>query len=91
MNIKPITLDEWMESVLMKELQLKPPNSFTIYEAMAKTGMKRETMYKRLNRMVEDGLLKKGTFIEGGKIKIYYLPVDLDKNKKDGNKKSKNS
>jgi len=77
-DVQPITHEEWIRGFIPALNTQKPPNSFTIEEAMKATNRKRTTVCRILNDKVDDGELVKERICIDGRNQWFYYP----KNKK---------
>lgn len=71
-----ITLDEWLTHSVINQ-NAKPENAFTVADILQKHKINRRTLSSRLDRLVQDGKLKKGKCLVDGKMLNYYIPIDL--------------
>lgn len=77
-KLPEITHDEWIREFIPALNTQKPPNSFTIDEAIKATNRKRTTVCRMLNDKVESGELVKQSACISGRNMWFYSP----KNKK---------
>lgn len=74
-KIKPITTDEWIAATFTAA-NGKPDNAITIEDVCKKTGLSISQSLNRMNELEKKGKVKKGKFVEGGKIRNYYIPIE---------------
>lgn len=68
-----ITHDEWLREMFPPQINDKPHNSFTIYDVMRATGLKRRTALYRINEKVSEGELLVVKVVINGHVSNCYI------------------
>lgn len=74
MKKNKLNKDEWIAATFINERE-RPEGSIIVDEIVKKTGLSASQANDRMNDLVKKGKVKKGKFVNNGKVTNYYIPI----------------